>query len=443
VIASMSAALVWLTAAAAVLLIAAYGIGAPFVLLRTVLLRSRRHRLRYRTRNDDVLATSRFTIPVSLIVPLDAETPDAVRRIRALLQLRYPELEVIVVISGAKTTLEDLRDAFVLTAAEVFYRKSLPSAAVRSIFRSTVDSRVLVIDVDAAPTGALLNCGANLARYRYLAAFDAHARFKNDALLETMQAALEEPQRVVGVLTNLTVAPVEAAENVLDGAPQTGLLAGLNYLAAARARLLTIGRRRLDLPVGGCPGFSVWRRDVVIDVGGFGRDGTATHADMVFRVHQHFRGDRQRYRVIHVSEPVGTVDTEAAERLVRAARVPASLLWHHRTMFLNPALGRLGLWDLPRYAFNQLLAPWIEFAALLLLVAAVPLHVLTAGELLLVLFIVGLGNGVLTASALLLTTEYGAHAARPAALFNLLLAGPLEYFTSRPALLMDRFRRNP
>ena len=62
-------ALSWLTAASAVLLVAAYGIGAPFLLLRTLLTLGKRRRLRYRTRNDDVLATSRFTIPVSLIVP--------------------------------------------------------------------------------------------------------------------------------------------------------------------------------------------------------------------------------------------------------------------------------------------------------------------------------------------------------------------------------------
>jgi cellulose synthase/poly-beta-1,6-N-acetylglucosamine synthase-like glycosyltransferase len=437
----LSSVMVWLTAAAAVLLIAAYGVGAPFVLLRTVLFRTRRRRLRYRARNDDVLATSRFTIPVSAIVPISTEAPGAVHRVRALLQLRYPEIEVIVVTAGADRTLEELRDAFALTAAEVFYRKSLPSAPVQRIFRSTVDPRVLVIDADPAPTGALLNCGANLARYRYLATFDTPARFNNGALLETMQAALEDPQRVVGVMTSLTVAPVEPAENVLDGAPQTGVLAILDYLAAARARLLTIGRRRLDLPLGGCPGFTVWRRDVVVEVGGFALTGTATDADMVFRVHQHFRGDRRRYQMVHVAEPMGMIDARAADRLARGARVPASLLWRHRAMFLNPALGRLGLWDLPRYAFNQLLAPWIELGALLLLVAAVPLEVLTAGELLLVLFVVGLGNGVLTASALLLTNEPGGHAARPAALFNLLLAGPFEYFTSRPALLMDRFRR--
>ena len=427
-----------LSAAAAVLLVAAYGIGAPFLLLRTVLLRARRRRLRYRGPGDDVLATSRFTIPVSLVVPVDGA--GATDRLRALLDLRYSEIEVIAVTSDA-TALGELRETFDLSATEVFYRRSLASGLVRRMFRSASDPRLLVVEAAAGPIGAHLNAGVNLARNRYIAVVDVPARFRPDALLEAMHAALEDPQRVVGVTTSVAIASPEPVESALHGALQTGLGSALRYLRGARARLMTIGRRRLDLPPGGCPGFTVWRRDVVLECGGFASDDRAAQADLVFRVHRHYRGDRRRYRVVHVSEPVGAVEPDAAETLVRSARVPARLIWRHRTMLFNPALGRLGLWDLPRYAFNQLAAPWIELAALLLLVPAVALDVLSAGQLLLVLFVVGLGNGVLIASALLLGYAEGGPPARPAALCNLILVAPLEYFVSRPALLLERFRR--
>mgnify|MGYP006162167093 CR=1 FL=1 len=111
--------------------------------------------------------------------------------------------------------------------------------------------------------------------------------------------------------------------------------------------------------------------------------------------------------------------------------MPLSLLWRHKALFFNPRYGRLGLIDLPRYAFNLLLAPWVELAALVMLGLAVPLGVLSGGQLLLLLFTVGLGNGILTATALLLNGLSG-HDPRPAALFNLLLVGPFEYFFSRP-----------
>lgn len=430
----------WLAAAAAFLLVAAYGIGAPFVLIRALLTLGRRRRLHYRQRNDDVVATSRFTIPVTLIVPMDAAAADAPHRVRQLLQLRYPEFELIVVIS-AGSALEDLKHVWSLAATEVFYRKSIAGAAVEALYRSTTDSRVIAVQCAPATTGAMLNCGANLARYRYLAAVDVMAAYNADALLEAMQAALEDPQRVVGVTTSVAVRPVAGIDAVLRGEAPTGFREALRYLAAARTRLATIGRRRLDLPPDGCPGFTLWRRDAALEVGGFADDDRAVHADMTFRVHARYRGRRHQYRIVHVAEPVGFVAPGESAALARAAQVPASVLWRHRGLLFNPAVGRLGLVDLPRYAFNLLVAPWLELLALAMLCLAVPLGVLTVGELLLVLFTVGLGSGILAATALLLTGLPG-HDPRPSALFNLLLMGPLEYFMTRPALLIERFRRS-
>ena len=253
-----------MTAWAAFVLVAAYGVGAPFVLLRTLLFLSRRRRLKYRSSHDEVVATSRFTIPLSLIVPLPADVIGAASRVHDLLQLRYSELEVVVVTSGGGSTLDDLRKAFALTPAAVFYRRSLESPLVRGIYRSSLDPRVLVIDAASAGPGAALNCGTNLARYRYVVCVDVAAKFREDALLDAMHAALEDPSRVVGATTVLSVTPLERTEAVLRGEAPAGLTAAVHYLAAARTRLQTLGRRRLDLPNGGCPGFAIWRRDVLL-----------------------------------------------------------------------------------------------------------------------------------------------------------------------------------
>lgn len=429
----------WLVTAAATLLVLAYGIGAPFMLLRTMLTLGRRRRLRYRTMNDDALATSRFTIPVSLVVPMAPDADDPSGRVRRLLQLRYPELEVVVVVSDG-AALDELRQLWTLTATEVFYRRSLPGASVRGLYRSAVDSRVIVVHAAPATRGETLNCGVNLARYRYVCIAESAARYQSDALLDAMQAALEEPQTVVGVTTTLDVGPTPTADVLVDDQAATGPLEALRYLTAARARLTTVGRRRLDLPPEGCPGLTTWRRDTVLEVGGFAPTDRAVQADLTLRIHAHYRGDRARYRIVHVADTVGTIEPAEAERLSRDARVSVDVLWRHRSLFMNPAVGRLGLVDLPRYAFNLLVAPWVELAALVLLCLALPLGLLTAGELLLVLVTVGLGNGILAATALMVS-GLPRHDPRPATLVNLLLLGPFEYFASRPAWLVDRFRR--
>ncbi len=244
-----------------------------------------------------------------------------------------------------------------LSAAEVFYRKSLAGAAVRGLYRSGTDTRVIVVQSEPASVGEALNCGVNLARYRYLAVVDAPATYNSDALLEAMQAALEEPQRVVGATTSLSVHPVEGLDAALRGEAPTGL------------------GRGAPLPVGGADAAghrrapkarsAAGRVPRVHDLAarrrarrrGFAEDVIAVHADMTLRVHAHFGGNRQRYRIIHVAEPVGLVVPADAERLARRARVPFGLMWRHRALFFNPRYGRLGLVDLPRYAFNLLVAP--------------------------------------------------------------------------------------
>ena len=435
---SQASFLAWVTAGAVLVLIAAYGIGAPFLLLRTALAVSRRRRLRYRPVDDEVLATSRFTIPVSLVLPMAGVVPDAGTAVRRALQFRYPETELIVVTSGASEALESLRHEFALSPCELFFRRTVPSQNLGVIYRSQVEPRLLVADMTSGTLGDFLNCGVNLARYRYVCALDADATYHSDGLLEAMQAALEDPSLVVGVTTGLSVRPVESVSSALDGLAPAGLVEAFRYLAAARTRLLTIGRRRLDLPPGGCPGFTIWRRDSVAEVGGFDTRGVGVHADMTFRVHRHYGGDRQRYRIIHVAEPVGAIDRETARRhMVVAGYVPWSVLWRHRGLAFNPRLGRLGLFDFPRYLFNMVIAPWLELIALALLAAAIPLGVLTAGQLLLVLFILGLGSGVVAMCAVLLSGDLGRDV-RPSALFNVLMVGPFEYFLTRPALLWSR-----
>lgn len=66
--------------------------------------------------------------------------------IRNLLELDYPQLEIIVVNDGSRDrTLEELRAVYV---AEV------QSAAVRGLYRSDADSRLLVVDKNAGGSKA-------------------------------------------------------------------------------------------------------------------------------------------------------------------------------------------------------------------------------------------------------------------------------------------------
>ena len=69
-------------------------------------------------------------------------------------------------------------------------------------------------------------------------------------------------------------------------------------------------------------------------------------------------------------------------------------------------------WTSRGTSFNMVVAPWLETAGAGAAGAAVPLGVLTAGQLLLVLFILGLGSGVVAMCALLLSGDRAGTSAR-------------------------------
>src|SRR6266851_235058 len=72
----------------------------------------------------EALSVSRFTIPVSIIVPVTNEHASVSKAIASLLALNYPEFEVVIVADGASPQMMDaLTREWQLEAREFFYRR--------------------------------------------------------------------------------------------------------------------------------------------------------------------------------------------------------------------------------------------------------------------------------------------------------------------------------
>ena len=426
-----------LITAAVTYLIAAYALGGPIVLVRRLMMAMSRRRSRYRPPQDDALASSRFTIPVSVILYTEGQD-DASAAAAHLLTLNYPEFEVIVVNDGTLSVLGKLREDFQLSACEIFYRRALETSPVRGIYRSATDPRLLVLDCATETSGDALNCGVNLARYRYVCCADFRARYRRDALLESMHSAVEDPAVVVGIMT--TIAPAAQTTGEAAGAASSARRT-LEHLSAARVLLTRTSSRALQLFGHGLPGFSLWRRDALIEVGGFDREDGAEQLELTFRMHRHHLREGRRYRIVHIAEPIGSAASDEAfrQRLSQQRaqqQALGGLLWRYRGLLLNPRYGYLGVVDLPRYLFSTLIVPWFELLCLALLPFAPLAGVLSGTEFLLVLAALGLGNAILLNTALLTGSPV---MQQERLLRRFVLLGPIELFVSRPVQLYSRF----
>ena len=85
--------------------------------------------------------------PVTVIAPAHNEERSIRVAVRNLLELDYPELEVVVVNDGSEDrTLEEMREEFLLRPVRAVYVPEAKSAPVRGLYRSGVDARLVVVD---------------------------------------------------------------------------------------------------------------------------------------------------------------------------------------------------------------------------------------------------------------------------------------------------------
>lgn len=443
-------------------LIMIYAIDALLVLIAAVdnAIRSREARAEH----YDSLSVSRFTIPVSVIVPVHDEESIVLHCLRALLEQRYPEFELIVVNDGSTDrTLELLREAFALKPVEVFNRRIVPSEPLRGVYRSDPYPSLTVVDKEAGGNKAgALNCGLNFARYRYVCCVDGDTIYSPDALLKGMRLAIRDPATVVGVTSQIVVASRPEA----DGAQaiDRGLLNNFQHIEYVRAFLNDrLAWSRLGFMLCTSGAFMLYRRDVLEEVGGFSPDFSCEDIEVTFRVHEKLKRDKRRYRIVALPDPVARTEVPDGLRSLIAQRarwhrVVLETVWHYRRMLANPRYGTVGLLGLPFYLLSEVLAPIFEVLGLVSLIASVWLGLFDWFTYVLLFGVMSFANAILTSAAILLD-DLNSRSYRLRHLVRLILFGPLELLVYRPALIWarmegswgflrrkrawDKFERNP
>jgi biofilm PGA synthesis N-glycosyltransferase PgaC len=408
-------------------------------------------RKRQREVGDDFsLLSSRFTIPVSIVAPVLNEETVIVPALRSLLSQSYPQFEVILVDDGSTDgTMALLKREFDLVRREIFCRRIFPSAAVRGTYRSRKDTRLIVISKENGGTKAdPLNCGINFARYRYLCVVDGDTIFEPDALLRTMSHVVKDPAVIVGA-TSLFGSSHEP-EKVGAGAGEyrrldRHLYSRFQHLDLMRSFIATrLAWSRLDAMMCTSGAFSIWRRDVIIEMGGFSKDFTCEDIEMTFRVHERFLREKRPYRILSLpfmvaqTESPGTISRLVRQR-ARWQRVILETVWHFRRMMLRPKYRTVGLVGFPYYVFFEVLAPLFQVLALVAFALAVafgvlgwPIYLLLLGTL------VFLTAMPVTVTILLHDQSYRDYRVRD--LLRMLLLAPAELFLYRPILMYAGFK---
>jgi len=395
------------------------------------------------------LESSRFTIPVSVIVAAYDEAMVIESTIESLLAFDYPEFEVVLVNDGSSDeTLERIREAFGLVPYEMFVRHIFTTQPVRGIYRSPQHPNLVVVDKENGGKADSWNAALNVARYRYVCGVDADTVFDPKALLVAMRVATNDPARIVGVTSQITTArdPAHVLATPVGSRRVDGGLLGLyQHLDFIRAFLNNrLAWSRLGFMLCSPGGFQIWRRDVLEEVGGYSTSFTCEDIELTFRIHERFRRAGRDYEIRCLPDSVGVTEgPDDVAKLVsqreRWQRVINETVIHYRRMWFNPRYGSVGMVGAPFYLLTEVLSPAIELLALASLAASVFLGIFDLEVFLVVVAAMAFVNAALTAGAILLD-DVQSRLYRVRDLMRLLFWAPFDMLLYRPIIAWARFK---
>jgi cellulose synthase/poly-beta-1,6-N-acetylglucosamine synthase-like glycosyltransferase len=313
-------------------------------------------------------STSTLDQPVTFVVPAFNEESIIVSSLRSMLALEYVNFEIIVVNDGSTDdTLLLLDDAFRLEPYEGIYRPGMRTQDVKEIYQSTLHPQLRVIDKVNGGKGDALNAALNLARFPLVFSADADS-FYHPATLQWMTEPFQQDPRTVAVGGAIAVASAE------QHLPKS-LIKRFQVLEYLRAFLATrmgfAPLNALGIVSGAC---GLWRKDILLECGGFRTDTIWEDMEMTMRVHNYCISTRRAYRIAFTPYPVCWTDVAPTLRTLYNQRKG----WHRHlcecvTIHRRMLFGRGGFFSwltMPYFVFFEWLAPVIVAAGVVFSIVA-------------------------------------------------------------------------
>lgn len=371
-------------------------------------------------KNISMLFRNKMIPSISIIAPAYNESGSIVASASSLLNLKYPNYELIVVNDGSKDdTLTQLIEAFRLVRVDYQYTQSLNCAPIRGIYRNPSLPKLVVIDKSNGGKADALNAGINVANKEYFCGIDADSLLEPEALLRLASLTLDESTETPALGGN--ICPIN------DCVVEKGLITEKKIPKNHLARFQTIeyfrafmagrlGWQQINslLIISGA--FGLFRKERVIKIGGYltsrgqyHKDTVGEDMELVVRISRLMHEMKQRFKILYAFN--ANCWTEVPEDLkslrtqrFRWHRGLIDILFFHKKMLFRPQYKNTGLVALPYFLIFEAIGPMIEIQGYIMVVLAAFLGILNQ-QIAILLLITTILMGVLVSLASLLIAE--------------------------------------
>ena len=394
-----------------------------------------------------LLASDSFYKPVSIIVPAYNEAAVISHSIKSLLNLHYPEFEIIVVNDGSSDeTLASLKNDFALRPYPKPVRLQVPHAAIKGIYISENYPSLIVVDKENGGKADAINAGVNVSRYPLFCSIDADSILEPDALIKSSKLFIEDDELIAtgGIVRVVNGCTVKDGAVLEVGMPK-GTLESIQVLEYTRAFLS--GRTGWNLLkslliISGA--FGVFRKDMVLAVNGY-RKTVGEDMDLVMRLHRHCMDNKIPYKIVFVPDPVCWTQVPFTISMLRKQRNRwhrglLDSLWANRGMILNPKYGRVSLFGVSYFLFVEVLGPILELLGYISIPIFYLLGVLNFKFLLLLIVVAILWGISINIGAIFLDTYNYRRYKKDSDIFRLCFISIVEFLGYRQITLLERVK---
>jgi cellulose synthase/poly-beta-1,6-N-acetylglucosamine synthase-like glycosyltransferase len=313
--------------------------------------------------------------PISLLAPAFNEELTVVESVRSLLALHYPHFEVLLINDGSKDgTLASVIAAFGLQRVERYVDDRLEHANIRGFYANPALPRLLVIDKENGGKADALNAGINCCRTPLFCAIDADSILETDALLRVVRPFIDDPDLTIAAGGTIRIANgciIDSGRVVRIHLPRNflALVQIMEYLRAFLMARLALGKMQVLTVISGA--FGLFRRQEVVEVGGYSHGTVGEDMELVLKLHRHMRDLKRPYRIDFIAEPVCWTECPEDAKVLgrqrsRWQRGALECFAKHKSMAFNPRYGRIGFLGFGQILLVDVVGPLIEVFGYLL-----------------------------------------------------------------------------
>jgi len=415
---------------------------------------ARRQSRLWRIKSKSMLFEKGMLASISIIAPAYNEEMSIVESVNSLLNLNYPDFEVVVVNDGSKdATLERLIDYFRLERKNVPYNELLKARPVKAIYKNKYYPNLIVIDKANGGKADALNVGINISKSDYVCGIDADSILESESLLKLMSSMLDHDE--ITLALGGSIFPVNGCEvdhgQIESKGLAKNLLARLQTIEYLRAFSLgRIGWSVINslLIVSGA--FGLFEKQILIECGGYltqstkEKDTVGEDMELVVRITRQAYDTHLRFRIDYIHNAVCYTEVpEETKSLLkqrnRWQRGLVDILSYHRKMIGNAHYKQAGLIATPYFFIFEMFGPMLEIQGYLAIAIGLIFGLLTI-NIILLLMIVTMLMGIILSLLALLVTERDSVCLSTKDTILLLLIAILENFGWRQFMGIYRIR---